>query len=114
MRITIELKNRKIKLDAKKCNFFHRFWGLMFCRRENAEILLFDFGKQVRIAIHSWFVFFPFVAVWLDENNKIIEKKIVLPFELIVLPKKSFSKLVEIPVNKRYRGVFRELGFSRR
>ena len=61
----------KIKKDGKiidlgkikKVNWFGKFSGLMFCRREKADSLIFEFKKPTRISIHSFFVFFPFVVL---------------------------------------------------
>jgi len=81
----------------------------MFARKKKARALLFDFEKPSKIAIHSWFVFFPFVAIWLDNKNKVIDLRVVRPFRFYVSIKKPFSKLVEIPINRRYRGVVKLL-----
>ena len=81
--------------------------GLMFARKKNAKILLFDLGKKCREPINSFFVFFPFIAVWLDGKN-VIDVKIVKPFLPFVRPKKSFDKLIEIPLNGKYS---KELNF---
>ena len=59
-------------------------------------------SKPVRIAIHSFFVFFPFLAIWIDDKNNVVDVKIVNPFKFSVSPKKSFCKLLEIPINKKY------------
>ena len=98
-------KGKKIYLNLKICRGLWEGIGLMVSRREKGEALLFEFKKPVKMAIHSWFVFFPFVAIWFDENNKIIEIKLVKPFENYILPKKSFTKLIEIPINKKYQEV---------
>ena len=105
MKINLRYKKKKFKIDAKFCNWFEKFSGLMFVKREKAKALLFGFQKPVRQAIHSYFVFFPFVAVWLDGKNKIVEVKSVKPFNLFVRPKKNFCKLVEVPINKKYKTV---------
>lgn len=109
MRFIFNYKKGNIELDLKVCNWFERFSGLMFTRRKNAKALLFDFKKPVKIAIHSFFVFFPFVAVWFDKKNKVIDIKVVESFILPVSPKKSFYKLVEIPINQRYKQVVKML-----
>ena len=103
MNLTISHKNKKINLEVEKSIWLNPR-GLMFTRREKAEILLFDFGKSVGRAIHSWFVFFPFLAVWLDDKNKIIEIKKVEPWRFCVHPKNKFFRLVEIPCSKKYEG----------
>ena len=99
-------KKRKIEIPAEKVSQFGKISGLMFRTRETKN-LLFIFKKKTRIKIHSFFVFFKFLAVWLDGKNKIVEWKIVKPFSLGYAPKKSFSKLVEIPVNEKNRKIIR-------
>jgi uncharacterized membrane protein (UPF0127 family) len=74
----------------------------MFSRREKANALVFEFNKSSKMAIHSFFVFFPFLAVWLDEGNNVIEMKKIKSFVPRVSPVKSYSKLLEIPLNKCY------------
>lgn len=109
MEIGLRYKGKKINLEVKKLGFFGRFMGLMFSRRENAEPLLFDFGKQTRISIHSWFVFYPFLAVWTDKNNKTQEIRRIYSWNLSIKPKKSFVKLIEIPINRKYNKIVKLL-----
>lgn len=111
MNFTLQYKNKKINLEVKKCNFFQRFSGLMFTRQETARALFFDFEKEVRIPIHSFFVFFPFVAIWLDDKNQVIEKRIVKPWKFSILPKKPFVNLIEIPLNSKYINIPNQFGF---
>ena len=72
----------------------------MFRRREKSPILLFNLKKP--IAIHSFFVFFPFLALWLDNKNNVVEWKIVKPFSIHEKSKKHFSSIIEIPLSRRY------------
>ena len=109
MKLTLKYKNKSINLEAKKLGFFGRFIGLMFSRRENAQALLFDFKKPARISIHSFFVFYPFLAVWLDKNNKIIEIRKIFSWNLSIKPKKPFVKLIEVPINKKYNKIVKLL-----
>ena len=113
-KISIEYKNKKIKFYAEDCNFFKKFSGLMFSRRENVGILLFDFEKKQKISIHSFFVFYPFIAVWLDKKNKIVDLKVVNPFTFCVSPKKSCFKLIEIPINNENRKIVNFFHITRR
>ena len=99
MLIDLKYKNKKIKLNVRICKW--KFLGLMFSRREKAKAFLFDFKKPMRVSIHSFFC--PrFVAVWFDDENKIVDVKKVKPFKFHVCPKKSFSRLIEIPCNRKY------------
>ena len=74
----------------------------MFSRREKSSALLFEFKNPTITPIHSFFVFYSFLAIWLDTDDKIIEMKIVRPWIFSVKPKKKFIKLIEVPVSLRY------------
>lgn len=96
----IKYFKKKIKIDAQKVSSIGKFTGLMF-KKSKTENLLFEFKNSQRAAIHSYFVFFPFVAVWLDTKNRIVETTIVKPFTSFVKPKNPVRKLIEIPINNR-------------
>ena len=99
----IKHKSKDIEIqNIKKLSEFGKIRGLMFHRREKCTSMLFEFKKPTRMKIHSLFVFFKFAAVWLDDKNKIIDKKLINPFRLSISCKKPFYKLVEIPLNKEY------------
>jgi uncharacterized membrane protein (UPF0127 family) len=104
MNIEIKLKNKKLLVNnVRKAGAFGKFRGLMFRRVEKAPILLFD--KSENASIHSFFVFFRFVCVWLDEKNNVVECRIVEPFEYYVKPNVKFSKILEVPINRRYDSI---------
>jgi uncharacterized membrane protein (UPF0127 family) len=103
--LNLEYKGKKFSVKAKICSEFGKTKGLMFVRRKKAESLLFGFKEPVDMAIHSFFVFFPFLAIWLNEKNEIIEFQIVKPFESYVLPKVKYYKLIEIPFNEKYLNI---------
>ena len=101
--------NGNFEIESEECKGIRKVFGLMFASRRRARALLFSFSGKSRTAIHSFFVFFPFLAVWLDEKNRMIEKRIVNPFNPFVVPKKSYSKLVEIPLNEKYEKIVKTL-----
>ena len=105
MKITLTHNKKTITLKVKNCNLFQKITGLTFTKKENAKILLFDFKEPTKISIHSFFVFFNFLAIWLDENNKVVEIKKVTPWKLRIVPKKHFVKLIEIPITEKYKGL---------
>jgi len=111
MKLTIIDGKKNFKLDVYRVGFLGRVTGLMF-KSYKTENLLFEFSRNVKLSIHSFFVFFPFVAIWLDNQNKVIEKKIINPFTPLVSPKKEFRKLIEIPFNSKNNVILRKLGFS--
>ena len=108
-KVGFKYKNKKISLEAKSCNLFRDMIGLMFSSREKAKALLFEFKKPTMMSIHSYFVFFPFIAVWINEKEKVIDLQIIKPWTSHIRPKKPFTKLVEIPINKRYKKIANSL-----
>ena len=111
--VSFNYRSSDLKINAVVCSGIREGIGLMFKTREKAVALLFDFKKPVNLLVHSMFVFFPFIAVWLDEKNKVIDVKKIKPFTLGVRPKKSFNKFIEVPINDKYRNYIKLL-FSRR
>ena len=95
----------KFKLELKICNKVERFFGLMFMKRKKAEALLFNFKKSTTLTIHSFFVFFPFLALWLDDKNRIIDLKMIKPFTFSIKPTVPFYRIIEIPFNKKYNNL---------
>jgi len=108
-KINFFYKGKSFSIEAKKCNLIGKGIGLMFSRREKAKILIFEFDKERKIIIHSFFVFFPFVALWVDDKNKIVDSKIVKPFTPCVSPSTKTNLLIEIPINKKNKNLVKNL-----
>jgi len=107
----INLGGEKIEIPVRNLSMIGQFLGLMFSRRERARALLFNH----RGAIHSFFVFFPFIILWLDKENTVVEYKIVRPFQLYVNSNKKYNKFIEIPINSQYHPIVKLLvGICRR
>jgi uncharacterized membrane protein (UPF0127 family) len=103
--VKVGFRKKKITIPVRKLSFREQFRGLMFKSR-NSENLLFDYpGKW---GIHSWFVFFSFFAVWVDKKNKVQEIRVVRPFTFYIQPKKKFAKLIELPINKKNKKIFKK------
>ena len=88
-------KGKDIEVKAKKVGFFGKVFGLMFKSSNTGNLLFYNFRGE----IHSYFVFFPFVAVWIDSSNNVVDCEVVRPFRFAVKPKKQADKLIEIPLN---------------
>ena len=108
----IKYKEKSINVDVEKLSIPGMFVGLMFKSKET-DILLFNFLYKRRWSIHSLFVFFPFLAIWLDEKDKVIEAEIVKPFSFSISPKKPIKKLIEVPINKKNRNILKLFGKSK-
>jgi len=95
----VYLGKRQINIPAKTLSPLGKFTGLMFKTRKTKN-QLFNFKKSKRHTIHSYFVFFPFLAIWLNSKNKVLDYQIVRPFTFSINPKFPSQKLIEVPINK--------------
>ena len=94
-------RGKFIGLNVVRVNFFTQFTGLMFSRRKTA-IRLFSHAVDRRMPIHSWFVFYKFLIVWLDSKKRVVEWRVVKPFTSFVLPRKVCCAFLEIPLDDKY------------
>jgi uncharacterized membrane protein (UPF0127 family) len=102
MKIKLKSRGREFEIEVERCeSFSSQGRGLMFRSRET-NALLFDFPDDAERSIHSLFVFFQFLAIWINKEGKIVGKKIVKPFRLHANPGKPFSRLIEIPFCEKY------------
>jgi uncharacterized membrane protein (UPF0127 family) len=99
-KIYLKIKGEKILIKGKELNYLEQFIGLMFKKRNKADILIFNFKKPSIIRIHSLFVFFPFITIFLDEKKNLVDLKLIKPFKILYLPKK-IKTFIEIPLNKK-------------
>ncbi len=84
------------ELVAKECrSIFSKARGLMF---RKPQVLMFDFSRETCEPIHSLFVFYPFLAIWLNSKGEVVDAKIVKPFTFFIRPREKFTKLIEIPL----------------
>jgi len=108
--LSFSYHGKNIFLQVQECkSIFSKIRGLMFRRRENSPAMLFDLKKPRKFKIHSLFVFFPFLTIWLDDKKNVLDIKIVKPFRFSVSSKKPFYKLLEIPINKKYSKILQFL-----
>ena len=101
----VNLGGEEIEIPVKKLSLLGQLRGLMFSRREKAKALLFNYKG----AIHSFFVFYKFIILWLDEKNNVLEYQIIRPFKFHINSKEKYSKFIEIPINRRYNPINRLL-----
>lgn len=105
-RVGLSYKGKKIFIEVRK---IVGLIGFMFTNRDNADAVVFNFNKKFNLGLHSWFVFFPFLVVWLDNKNRIVEMKIMRPFSSYFAPQKNVSKVVEIPLNQKYKKIVEKM-----
>jgi len=94
-KISFGFKKKKFNFTSRVCGVFSS--GLMLRTRRTLPCL-FEFQRPTKFKITSLFVFFPFLAVWLDSKNKVVDFKVVWPFTFEVSPIKPFLKLLEVPI----------------
>ena len=100
--------NKSFTIETIDCSFIRKGLGLMFRTNETMS-LLFTFSRDINRSLTSWFVFFPFLAIWLDSDDKIIEFRIVKPFTSYINIDKIFRKVLELPLNRDNMRVVRFL-----
>ncbi len=108
-RIGLEYRGKTLEVSARQGNLFGKIRGLTFRKRQNAPVLLFEFKEKKNIALHSFFVFFPFVVLWLDDKNRIIDFQEVFPWKISIKSNKKFRKILEVPINKKNWKLLEEL-----
>ncbi|MBI5803969.1 hypothetical protein HY450_01865 [Candidatus Pacearchaeota archaeon] len=81
----INFQGKIVEVNVERTSVLGKFSGLML-KTSKTKNLLFEFGDK-NSSIHSFFVFFNFLAVWLDEKNKVVDFSIVKPFKFIVKSK---------------------------
>ena len=86
---------KRSEVEIADC-FFKKFRGLMFRKKPKKMLLVLKNQGRIEAGIHSFFVFFPFDAVWLDENWKIVDLKTVRPFSFKT-PRKPAKYVLELP-----------------
>ena len=112
MDLIINYRGKKFKLYVRKLSSVGKYMGLMF-KRSKTKNLLFEYAKNSKTGIHSFFVFFEFFIIWLDDKNNILDFRIVKPFEFYINTKKEFRKFIEIPLNAENRKIV-EFFFGRK
>lgn len=96
--MNIIYRGKRKYISCRKVSIFS--FGLMF-RSRKTNNLLFEFKKDSNYSLTALFVFFPFIAVWLDEENRVLSTRIIKPFEFSISAKRKYRKILEIPVNKK-------------
>ncbi len=87
---------RKKNISVEHVKGWKKYFGLMF-RSSETQPLYFSFSSGKKIVIHSWFVFFSFLAVWLDSKDSVIRWEIVKPFTASLYGPQGCAALLEIP-----------------
>lgn len=78
-------------MESKGIN---RYIGLMFKKKFEGS-LEFNFKEPTTQTIHSFFVFFPFIVEWYDEQDKLIESQVIIDWRSNIKPSKPFIKIIE-------------------
>ena len=95
--ITLKNSNEKIAEIKIANTFFSRLMGLMF--KKNAKVpLLFEIPEKLnwkeRSSIHSFFMRFEIILVFIDESNVVYEIANLRPWNCYI-PKKPAKYIVE-------------------
>ena len=100
--VLIHHKGKRISIPAKKVSLFST--GLIF-RTKKTENIMFENLPEGNFALTSYFVFFPFLVLWLNNGKKVVDFRIARPFELSMKTNKKAHSLLEIPINKKNKKI---------
>ncbi len=95
----VKINNRNIEVEYYK-GFFKNMRGLMFSKKKNI-LLEATHESRTNSAIHSFFVFFPFYAIFLNSRKEVVDFKRVKPFSFYK-PKKAAKYILEVCDNVRH------------
>jgi len=89
-------KNKIMANEFRLCkNFICKLVGLMFSKKKKDFALIFEFKKDKRVSLHTFFVFYPIDIVFLNEKKEVIEiKENMKPFSFY-FPKNKASYIIE-------------------
>jgi uncharacterized membrane protein (UPF0127 family) len=79
-------------------SFFTRLRGLMFRRQLHEDEGLLLVGRsesRTEAAIHMFFVFFSIGVLWLDRENRVVDKAIARPFRPFYAPQAPAQGVLE-------------------
>jgi uncharacterized membrane protein (UPF0127 family) len=93
----IYFKKKKIEIPVKGVSIYST--GLIL-RTRNAPNLFFERVSK-NPSLTAFFVFFPFLVLWLDDKKRVVDFRIAKPFQFKIDSKKPFSSIVEIPLNSK-------------
>ncbi len=98
--IPIYAKGKLLARKVKVCeSIFSRTRGLMFHPKLNSGegiILVAQGQSTAQTSIHSFFVFFSFDALWLNEQKQVVDKKTVQPFHMLITPQSPAKYVLEL------------------
>lgn len=97
--VSVFYKKKEIILQARECSFIRKGFGLMFKTRKT-DNLLFSFDRPSSLSLTGLFVFFPFLVLWLDKKNNVIDWTLVRSFTSTIKTEKKFIKILELPLNR--------------
>ena len=102
--MVLKVENKIIMRNVRFAkNTLERTKGLMFEEKKKFNYaLIFEFPIESKIgtSLHMLFVFFPIDVLFLDKNQKVVDKTTLQPFIPNYTPKKAAKFVIELPIEK--------------
>ncbi|MSR85944.1 hypothetical protein EXS74_00945 [Candidatus Woesearchaeota archaeon] len=99
--VSIRIGKKLLARKVKVCDtLFSRTLGLMFSPSlpsSQGILLVANQQSKAQTSIHSFFVFFTFDALWVDENKRVVDRKTVKPFQALIRPREAAKYVIELP-----------------
>lgn len=95
----VSVNGREVLSNVTYCDqFLCKFQGLMF-RKQLADgealIMAEKRPSKTGTSIHMLFVFMSLTVLWLDEDFKVVDKKLAKPWRLAYFPKQAAKYILE-------------------
>lgn len=87
------------QLSLKVCRtFWARGRGFLFSpppRLDQGLLFWYHWASRMDTSIHMIGVPFPLAVIWLDENRRVVDRKIARPWQFALVPQKAAQYVIE-------------------
>lgn len=94
------IQNPQVNIQAEKCiTFGCQLRGLMlqkFLRPHEGMLFIENYESRLFSSIHMLFMNFNITVIWLNENNRVVDKKIAKRWTIAHLPEKPAKYILEL------------------
>ena len=92
-------KNKILVNNITHCNsLMSKTKGLMFSKKIVDRGLIFYMGKEKKVDLHMFFVFFPIDILWLDSKKRVVQiKEGAKPFNPLIVSRCLSKYVIELP-----------------
>ncbi|MCS6871127.1 MAG: DUF192 domain-containing protein [Anaerolineae bacterium] len=102
MSVFYALRNEKDEVILARAKWCSGFWcklrGLMFRRslpESDGLIFVYERESVLETTIHMLFMAFPIAVIWLDAEQRVVDKALAKPWRLAYAPRRAAQYVIE-------------------